>query len=102
MLATAVSPSNGHPHFCGTPEEKRARSSKMQRQGLQQCFDPVPSNLHTDTNQEKRQQLCDHGHPRCSEDSRQPVRKSIAQENADREESKGGPNKTTAARAESY
>ena len=32
------------------PEEKCARSGKMQGQRLQQCFDPVPSNLHTDAN----------------------------------------------------
>jgi predicted GNAT superfamily acetyltransferase len=33
-----------------TPEEERACSAKMQRHRFQQCFDPVPSNLHTDTN----------------------------------------------------
>jgi hypothetical protein len=33
-----------------TPEENCAGSAKMQGHRLQQCFDPVPSNLHTDTN----------------------------------------------------
>src|ERR1700730_9078443 len=58
----------------------------MQRYRLQQSFDPVPSNLHTDTNQEERRQLRDYRHPRRSKDSRQPVGKSIAEQNADRDQ----------------
>src|SRR6202789_1832198 len=61
-------------------------SANMQRYRLQQCFNPVPGDLHTDTNQEKGRQLRDHRHPRWSEDSRQPVGKSIAEQNADRDE----------------
>src|SRR5260370_21590677 len=62
-----------------TREEKGVTSAKMEGQGLQQCFDSVPGNLHADTNQEKGRHFGDHGHARCSQDSRQAVGKSIAE-----------------------
>src|ERR1700732_497662 len=62
---------------------KTLRSANVQGQRLKQCLDPVPSNLHTDTNQEKRRELYDHRHRRCSQESCQAVSKSIAQEYAE-------------------
>src|ERR1700730_8845353 len=60
-----------------------AGSANMQGHRLEQRLDPVPSNLHTDTNQEKRRELYDHRHRRGSQDSCQAVSKSITQENAE-------------------
>ncbi len=55
----------------------------MKGQGLQQCFDAVPGNLDTDTNEEERGQLGYHSHARWSQDARQTVGKSVAEQNAD-------------------